>query len=380
MSTGFDLWAVVFLAFAAFTLINVFGYLITCLPDISCSSIEGEFPEEKTIPGASVVICARNEAENLIRHLPHILQQECAFPYEVIVVNDASSDATSAVLEKFSLQYAHLKAVHVRHKMHPGKKQALTLGVAAARYDLIALTDADCEVQTPHWLRRMAVAMCKKKEHEIVLGYGGYKTCGDTWLNAWVRYETVHTARTYLAWAVRGMPYMGVGRNLAWRKQLFERVGGLSSHMGISSGDDDLFINATSNSQNITVCVCKDAFTMSEPKHTWRAWWRQKRRHIQAGSSYRFLHRLMLSIWSLTHTLHYIGITLLLFSPLAWLASGIWALRILLLMWTWHRTLRSFGESSLWYRVPLLDIMMAGYWVLAGAYVFSPRLGSKEIW
>ena len=77
---------------------------------------------------------------------------------------------------------------------------------------------------------------------QIILGYGKYISEPGL-LNKWIRTDTTYIAMQYLAMAIKGRPYMGVGRNMAYRKSLFFERKGFASHLNLASGDDDLFVN-----------------------------------------------------------------------------------------------------------------------------------------
>src|SRR5690606_34092381 len=161
-----------------------------------------------------------------------------------------------------------------------GKKFALSLGIKAAQYEHLVFTDADCVPESSDWLTHMAGAFSGGKE--IVLGYSPYLRRAGM-LNALIRFETFHTAMSYLSYALKGKPYMGVGRNMAYTKSLFFRGKGFASHMHIASGDDDLFVNQNATPHNTTICIHPEAHVWSEPKTTFSAYARQKTRH--AGAS-----------------------------------------------------------------------------------------------
>src|SRR6185436_19414615 len=130
------------------------------------------------------------------------------------------------------------------------------------------------------------VQNCYKDNVEIVLGYGAYhKTKG--LLNKLIRFETFHTALQYLSYALAGVPYMGVGRNLSYKKDLFLRNKGFASINHVPSGDDDLFINKVATKKNTKVLIDRDAITRSIPKTTWGAWLRQKARHYTTARYYK---------------------------------------------------------------------------------------------
>lgn len=278
-STGLPEW--ILLALFIFTLvIQCFYYLgiYIRLPLFK----PGE--RKKSSKGVSVIICARNEAENLERFLALILEQD--YPeFEVVVVNDCSTDHSEALLSEMKVKYQNLRFTNipVNEKFTHGKKLALTIGLKAAAYEHVVLTDADCYPAGKMWLQSMAGNL--EGEKDIVLGYGRYERQKGI-LNSIIRYETAFTALQYFSYALKGKPYMGVGRNLAYRKELFFQNKGFSSHYHIASGDDDLFVNQNAVKSNTSIAFGEEGHTISLPKKKTGEWIRQKRRHLTAGTLY----------------------------------------------------------------------------------------------
>lgn len=245
-------------------------------------------------PPVSVIICARNEAENLKRFLPQIFAQEYA-DYEVVVVNDCSTDDTDMLLSAMLSQYPRLRVTSINQdaKFMYNKKLALTVGIKSAKHDWVLLTDADCYPETPLWLSSMAQRFVKPTE--LVIGYGGYEAAPGL-LNKLVRYDTMFNAVQYLSAAINGHPYMAVGRNLAYRRDLFFGNRGFASHSHILSGDDDLFVRDVATRTNTAVSLHPDSFTRSIPRPTYRAWIKQKVRHVSTSSHYRFDAKLRIAL------------------------------------------------------------------------------------
>lgn len=259
--------------------------------------------KENDLPPISVVICAKNEAPNLSKNLPIILEQ--VYPnFEVLVVNDASEDNTLGVLHSFQSVYKQLRILNVKdaEKRGYGKKFALSTGICAATYDYLLLTDADCLPNSRFWIRDMARLFSKEKQ--IVLGYGPYFV-QKGWLNKWVQFETLYTALQYFSFALMGYPYMGVGRNLAYHRSLFEQANGFKQHQHIPSGDDDLFVGQVAQRVNTTICLQQTTFCYSTPPSTFQEWYQQKHRHLSTGKHYAFTHQLLLGSLSLSHFLFY---------------------------------------------------------------------------
>jgi len=179
----------------------------------------GRKPKESTLPPVSVVICAKNAAFFLEKYLPSILTQD--YPeFEVIVVNDCSYDETETVLAQFAATNKHMRYTNLVEdaKFKHGKKLALTVGIKSAKYETLVLTDADCYAKSDKWLQTMVSGFSDEKT--IVLSYGGYEKSNGL-LDKIIRYDTLFIAMNYLSFAHAGIPYMGVGRNLAYKKKEF---------------------------------------------------------------------------------------------------------------------------------------------------------------
>lgn len=258
--------------------------------------------------GVSVIICAKNEAHNLVANLGSILTQD--YPnFEVIVVDDNSIDNTTNILADFAAQYSHLRILSTKNfdSKAQGKKKALTNGIMFAAYDIVLLTDADCYANSDQWLRLMAAPFVRP-EIEIVLGVSPYlPTATSHWLNTIIQYETAYTALQYLSFAHGGFAYMGVGRNLAYRKKLFYEQIGFQTHQHITSGDDDLFIGTAATATNTTWVASSKAICLTQPPLTWQAWVRQKKRHLSTARHYRLSHQIRLALLSGSHLWLYLS-------------------------------------------------------------------------
>ncbi|MFL5773721.1 MAG: glycosyltransferase, partial [Flavisolibacter sp.] len=250
---------IVFCAFAAVTVVQIFYYLYFFRRVAVYKPTEKEHSQQHPV---SVIICARDEDENIAKNLPGILVQDYSSSHEVIVVNDNSIDDTKYILAELQKKYKKLQIVDLTQeaKMIAGKKFPLSIGIKEAKHEIVLLTDADCVPASEHWIFKMQDAFSNGTE--VALGYGAYQK-NPGFLNKAIRFETFHTALQYFGYALAGKPYMGVGRNLAYRKNLFFRNKGFSSINHIPSGDDDLFINRVATKENTSVVIDPEAFTIS---------------------------------------------------------------------------------------------------------------------
>ena len=290
-------------------------------------------------PGVSVLVCAHNEAYNLSAYLYALLSQD--YPtYEVIVVDDGSEDKTREVIESYMVQDKRLRITFVpkEARVRSTKKLALTLAAKAAQYDYLLLTDADCTPESTHWISEMMRGF-EPSTKEIVLGFGAY-FYEKGFVNRLVRYDTLFNGLHYLSAAAHGHPYMGVGRNLAYKKELFFKTGGFKKMMNNRAGDDDLFVNHVANRKNTAVVCSRESITWSPSKTTMRDWWQQKRRHLSVSHDYRLGTKIRLALEPMSRGLFYLAVIVLLVafgcqpivgSPLSILAAL--ALGLFLLRW-----------------------------------------------
>jgi glycosyltransferase involved in cell wall biosynthesis len=336
-------------------------------------------PEKQNhILPVSVIICAKDEAENLLHFLPSVYKQNHP-DFEVILINDRSIDNTLEIMQKFKEKYPDkTRVVNVPvsndNRLSGNKKYALTLGIKAAKNELLLFTDADCRPASDNWIHYMTKGFTGKKQ--IVLGYGKYRT-ESTFLNKLIRYETLLTAIQYFSYALNKIPYMGVGRNLAYTKKLFMKNNGFYNHLDILSGDDDLFINETATSENTNICLHPDSFTISIPKQNWRAYIHQKRRHISTARHYRprfkfllgFYHTGLIMFWFTAILL----LSLQLYLPYV---IGIIFVRFIITGWIQNQSAKKLQENNLILWFPVLEIVL----ILFQLYIFVRNLIQKPVY
>lgn len=303
--------AITFWILISVTLIQIFYYIYYYL----ALQIYKPEPSNKLQP-VSVIICARNEAENLKRFLPAVLEQK--YPeYEVIIVNDCSEDNSYEILGKYLLEYPHLKVSTINKdpKFTHNKKLAQFIGIKASKNELLLFTDADCTPDSDKWLEGMASKFGDKTV--FVLGYGGYFREKGL-LNSFIRYDSMTIAMQYLGMAIRGIPYMGVGRNLAYRKSLFFANKGYGAHNQLASGDDDLIVNCNATSENTIVEYTKGTQTRSVAACHLADFIKQKKRHYTTAPHYKPGDKLLLMTEPASRIIFYTAVTILLVHLFLW--------------------------------------------------------------
>ena len=325
--------------------------------------------------GVSVIVCAWNELENLKELIPQLNNQDYK-TFEVIIVDDRSWDGTYDYLLTECANHQKVRFLRIVETPNhlSSKKYALTLGIKSAKYDVVLLTDADCRPQSSHWIKEMAA--CMTSEKEIVLGFSPYlKAKG--FLNNLIRYETFITALQYFSFALVGIPYMGVGRNLMYRKSLFLKNRGFTKHTNIVGGDDDLFMNHVATDENTTICLNSDAFMYSVPKTTWQTWYRQKRRHLSVSKHYKLHNKILLGGLASTQILSWITLLILIpflwCNPLMYAMLGFFSIRLIAQWIVFGEANQRLDKTIETLTLPFWDGIFTLYFLIMGINNFIPR-------
>jgi cellulose synthase/poly-beta-1,6-N-acetylglucosamine synthase-like glycosyltransferase len=317
----------------------------------------------------SVIICAHNELKNLRENLPHFLNQEF-HDYEVIIVNDRSSDGSSEWLDNQVKLYPVLKTLHISKtpRKFNSKKYALTQGIEFAKNEVILLSDADCYPVSAHWVDRMS--QCFTTSTSIVLGASLYKK-RKGFLNQFIRFETLQTALLYLSFAFKKEAYMGVGRNLAYRKSFFLALNGFRDLSSVMGGDDDLWVNRHASRENTRICTHPESLTFSSPKESWRSFFTQKKRHLSVGKYYKSKDKVKLGLFHFSQTLLWILfiLGLMLGNPTDCLILSFLLLMHLVGQYVvfYHLSI-NFGIKFMHYNLPALEILFVFYYWIWGIY------------
>ena len=317
----------------------------------------------RELPPLSVILCARNEAENLRKILPAILEQD--YPqFEVIVINDASTDETEDILGIMEEKYPHLyhsftpeSARYISHK-----KLALTLGIKASKHDWLVFTETNCMPASNQWLKLMARNFTPQTQ--IVLGYSGYdRTKG--WLHKRTAFDALFQSLRYLGFALAGKPYMGIGRNLAYRKELFFQQKGFSKYLNLQRGEDDLFINQLATPSNTRVETDINATTRINPVYRYKEWKEEKISYMATARYYQGIQRYLLGFETFSRLLFYVSCIAGIASGVLnshWLVAGIalliWLLRFIMQIVVINQTAKEMGGNRKYYfSLPVFDLL-----------------------
>ena len=323
----------------------------------------------------SVIICAKNEVENIKTFFPILINQN--YPnFEIVLIDDASTDDTLELFEAYQKEYPNVKVVKVENNetFWGNKKYALTLGIKMAKNNHLLLTDADCYPDSKDWITQMTGQFSEKKT--LILGYGAYEKISKSFLNKIIRFETLLTATQYFSWAKIGKPYMGVGRNLAYTKEEFYNAGGFIEHMKVRSGDDDLFVNQVATKENTAICYTPESFTHSKPKTKYKDWFNQKRRHVSTAKLYKPFDRFQLGLFYVSQLLFIVLSIVLLAFQYKWII--VLAIIIFRYIFSWISLGYAAGklkEKDVMYWYPIIEIFL----IFTQLNVFFTNIFSKPV-
>ena len=345
--------------------------------------------------GVTLVVCARNELENLTELLPLLNAQNYPL-YEVLVMDDRSTDGTEQFLTNDITHLKHIRFIRVdkEYEHITPKKYALTIALKKALYPTVLLTDADCRPASDSWLSTMVDPITNGRK-AISLGFSPYEH-QPGFLNRLIRFETLFTAVQYFSLARAGQPYMGAGRNLAYQTDLFFANKGFYTHKNVVGGDDDLFINEVATGKNTAICLDPDTFMWSKPKETWTDWRLQKRRHLNVGKYYKTGHKVRLGLLTGSHVLTWlVALPVVLvvlvhelqhhsFTQtewlLLWVGTGLFLFRLLLFWGIVGRISYRLAHTVHWAVIPFMDVTLAVYYGLAGAKTLFRKRKKRLYW
>jgi glycosyltransferase involved in cell wall biosynthesis len=371
---SFPIWAWLVLVLLAFFWVVQLYYFIRYFAPLGKIKMDERAMRQ---PGVSVIVCARNEERNLMMNVPKLMELD--YPnFELIVVNDSSYDDTADILKALSINYPKMHVIHIDEDKQnmQGKKFALTLGIKAAKNDIVVLIDADCYPRSNDWLSSIVAKY--KDGKQIVLGYSPFKK-ESGWLNKMARFDNAWVGMQYLGMAKAGKPYMGVGRNLSYFTELFFKVGGFKSHYSISSGDDDLLINQIANKQNTVVAYSADCQTISPAKKTMQEWKIQKKRHFTTSPMYRPSDKRRLAMLPFSwFAMHLLVVTWIVLFPTFWYFSAVLFLRWIGLVLVTYRFAKASEQSrDIAWLAPIIEVQLN--FLHVGLY-FSNLIRKPQKW
>jgi glycosyltransferase involved in cell wall biosynthesis len=355
-------------------LIYYFYFYISVLV-LARKTKKGKISFSRKQPGISVIICAKNESSNLSEFLPFILNQQ--YPdFEVIVVNDGSTDESEEILTELKKTYPQLYHTYVPQdtKVMSPKKLALTVGIKAAKNEYLLFTDADCKPSSENWIANMARNFTSQAD--FVLGYGSYEQ-QKGFLSHLISYDTFFIALQYMGFAYRGRPYMGVGRNMAYRKKLFFDMKGFASMLHLQSGDDDLFVNKAANKKNTQLEIHPESVTVSTIKENFRDWLIQKERHLSTASYYKNESKNLIGTEVMSRGLFYASfIGVLLYTDLTILltAIAVFLVRYITQLLIINLSSKHFKERRFYLTIIVLDILLP----LLSLFIFIRSIFSRR--
>ncbi|MEL6559497.1 MAG: glycosyltransferase [Bacteroidota bacterium] len=319
----------------------------------------------------SVVVAARNEHSNLKKLIPALLSQE--YPqFEIIIALDRCTDDSYKLLEEYPT-VSNLRFIEIKElpQSFSGKKYALTQAIEHSNHEILVFTDADCVPSSKKWLQTVKSAYSDTTQ--IVIGYGPYRKRSGA-VNLFVRYETILTAIQYFTFCKLGIPYMGVGRNMSYRKSFFNQNNGFDQFSGVTGGDDDLFISHHATRNNINSYYNKESHVFSEAKDNWKSLILQKQRHLSVGKYYRKKHQMILGLLGASQIMFWLTFAILAILKVnPPVLIGCFLIRYTFLTLFFIRGTKVLEEKFTWLWMPVLDIIHTLFLLIMGPLGFFTK-------
>ena len=309
-------------------------------------------------PPVSVVIYSKNESENLEKFLPNFLTQN--YPqYQVIVVNDGSTDASDSILQKFSERFPHLHRTFlpIEALYISTKKICLAVGIKAAKYDIVLFTNADCIVDSD-WLASMMRSYTPGTE--IVLGYASYAH-SKTFIGKWIAFDLLFSAMQFMAKALKGKTYASAGQNLLYNKKLFFRNQGFAAHLALPAGEDDLFVRDIATRRNVRIEISPESTVQINTEYSFKNWRNIKENAFCTLPYYKEGIKIFKGVELFSRFAFYVllGVTAAFGSPAIWAGVVlVFLLRYLTQLIVINQTAGKLGERKFYLTILLFDIVM----------------------
>lgn len=320
-------------------------------------------------PPLSILICVKNDLPNIKKNLETWVSQGFDRK-EILIIDDFSGKELKHFIDKMKLKKGSLSYYKVRTNL-PGKKQAIKEGLSFSRYKWVLLTDADCQPVSNNWASLM-MSKAVDGDKSIVLGYSPYSVPTKALLFLWIHFEAWLSGVLYLSFAARGIPYMGVGRNLLYNKTIISDFD-LSKNNDIISGDDDLLISQISHGKNTTICIEPDSFCYTSPKSSWTEYFNQKLRHYSTASRYKLKHQVLLSLFSFSQVTFYF----LLINEIAfgnWITGMFfYLLRMIFVLPIAFRNIKKLKAEFSIFHFLIFDVLLVLYYMLFSVTFIFPK-------
>lgn len=306
------------------------------------------------LPTVSLVIAVKNEDDNIRANMSSWIDQD--YPgLDIIIIDDHSTDATWQILQ--SISHQRLRCLRSPDTAH-GKKAALDYAISKSTSDWIVTTDADCQPRSAGWISSL---INSRRDADMIIGYSPYmRSTG--WVSLLVSYEAWYVAIQYISALLMGRPYMSVGRNLAFKKELFVAVGGYKSHQEILSGDDDLFLQEAKKSGKITYTIDPSTWVWTKTPRNLKNYIQQKRRHLTTAPRYEVRDQIVLFMTFLSQLLFYVSIGVLSFTY-PWILSLL-VLRYAWISWVARRSQKHLFLPVKWWTAPIMDLCLCLFYLV----------------
>jgi len=280
----------------------------------SLNKIFADDDKGNDIENISVIIAARNEAENIESLISYFIKLDySADKFELILVDDDSSDDTFRRMKELTISMQNCKVLTTKISGSNGKREALSVGIQNAIFPYILITDADCH-PGDNWLKSYTVKF--GQGFDLLFGIAPFYQHQNL-VNNISCFENLRSSILTFSMAAIGLPYSAAARNFGFTKRAFESLGGYSRTKETKSGDDDLLLReAVKHKMKIGIVTATRSFVFSETKKSFPEYFQQKARHTQTSFHYLLKHQIILGFWHLLNLIFLLSPLMIFVNPL----------------------------------------------------------------
>lgn len=327
--------------------------------------------KEYDLKPISVILYVKNSELYLEKNIDYFINQK--YPkFEILLVNNASSDNTDIILEKLSEKHKSLRIINVENNesFWGNKKYTYTLAIKAAKYEHLIFSEIDCKPVSENWIHEINKSFSSKKT--IILGYKRLLKTSSLF-NLIIRFDNLLESIKSFSFTKINSPYSADSRNYAFTKKDFYRVNGFINHIKIKNGKEDLFVKDAKQKYNSAYTLSDESFVESSKSLSFKEWFLNKKNSNLLKRHYSFKNQFLLNAFSFSKVfLYFLTIILLLIHD--------W--KIILIIFSSYIIFQSvitfiinrkFKETSIFYLSPILDFLL----VLFQISIFISNLISK---
>lgn len=258
---------------------------------------------DNKLQAISIVICSKNNAEDLKENLPYFLEQD--YPnYEVIVVNDGCVDDTDIVIKALQNKYDHLRTTRIPldERFSHNKKLAQTIGIKGAKNENIIFSNPNCKPASKLWLQNLA----KNWDKSVHIGYSNFENQKKFGTNL-LKNDILKRWTKAICFSSTGKTYYGNGNNMGYLKEDFFANKGFAKHSQFEAGYDHLMAYRLSKKSGSSTYISPESKVFLPTRNPFEIWANEQKYYYQSRKYISKKIKFLLDLDSTSHFFLYLS-------------------------------------------------------------------------